>query len=1085
MARRARLWFLLASVCLCSLHSYAADVLSYHNNQQSTGQNLAETKLTPSSVNVANFQRRFVFPVDGQVYAQPLYKASVQITAPGQVGAHPTVFVATQHGSVYAVDSLTGDLLWKTSLLTDGLPNATSITSVPNADVGSDDINPEIAIVSTPVIDPATNSLYATCKTKQIISGDTSLPRYAYTIFSLSIQNGAILASHIIGATYKPDVYVFRTDPDPSVPQDPFVFGTGDGAQDYNGQSRVYFNALRQMNRPGLLLLDGQVYAAFASHGDSGPYHGWLLAFDAATLDLARVFNTTPNGGLGGVWQAGGIPVVDPQGYIYFSTGNGTFDGGKDGNGQTIGLDANGLPLYANYGNCFLKLIRDINSTQADQNPNGWGLALVDYFSPYNTADLNNKDADLGSGGLMILPDEVGSAAHPRLLMGGGKEGKMYLLDRDNLGKFDGITDHVVQTQVTAVNGCANTPAYLDHRLYIVGSYYDYARIFTLSNGAIGTTALSQAVRGFSFPGATPSISANGLNNAIIWMLERSSNELRAYDSNDFSSELWTSGMAPNNRDQLGTVVKFTVPTVADGLVFVGTMNSLVVYGPPAPPQTPPAAPTGLTATAASGLQVNLSWIDHANNEDGFLVEQSKDGVNFTQIATLGVNENAVAVNKLEVGTFYYFRVRAYNMFNGTATYSAYSNIAGVATESQPPTLDYSGGFTGSGTVLNFVGDAQLAQDGTIWLTSPSGTGVGGFWTKAARNAARFTTSFTFRASGSANGLTFCLQRLSPSVLGDGGGGLGYAGLRRSVAVKFDLEPNQISTTGLYTTGVAPTEDTHAIDVTNSGIDFHSGHLFQVMLTYNKNVLTETITDTEGVATFTTQYKINIPATIGDTVGYFGFTGADSDGLGAVQVVSWTYAPLPAAPPPAPPSLVVRPASGTQLNLTWRDPSKNEAGFIIQRRTPPAVKFATIGVVGPNITTYSDSGLTPLVPYDYVIRATNAAGFSLPSPVVRGRTPTPPLTPSNATAAAPTAKKIALTWHDNANNEDRYTILRKTGAAEFRPIVNLPPNTRAYNDFGTAEDPLLPNTTYDYHIQAHNVAGYSDFTGVTVTTPAQ
>jgi hypothetical protein len=510
-------------------------------------------------------------------------------------------------------------------------------------------------------------------------------------------------------------------------------------------------------------------------------------------------------------------------------------------------------------------------------------------------------------------------------------------------------------------------------------------------------------------------------------------------------------------------------------------MDSLVTYGPPLPPQTPPAAPTGLTARAASGIQVNLTWVDRAGNEDGFLIEQSRDGIAFTQIAGLGVNANAVSVNNLQVGGFYYYRLRAYNMFGDKLTYSPYSNVAAVATEAQPPTLDFSTGFNSSGTLVNLVAGAQLTQAGAVQLTDGTADQVRALWTKTLRNAIRFSSEFTFRANGSAEGFTFCVQRLSPTALGAGGAGLGYGGLRRSVALKFDLAPS-LSTTGLYTAGAAPGETAQAIDLTPSGIDLHSGHLIRVILTYNRNLLTETIIDTETDAAFSTQYRVNIPAIIGDAVAYFGFTAAAGIGGAAQEIDSWTYAPIPAAPPPAPPVLVVRAASGTQLNLTWRDPSNNEAGFIIQRRILPEMRFGTIAVVGPNMTSYMDTALSSEHVYDYVVRATNAAGYSLPSPLVRARPPIAPITPAGAKATIVTAHRVTLTWIDKATNESNYAILRKVGQdGEFRFLnANLPANSRTFTDLD-----IQPGTTYDYHIQCRNVAGYSDFAGMMVTTPAQ
>ena len=253
----------------------------------------------------------------------------------------------------------------------------------------------------------------------------------------------------------------------------PYVLGSGADAINVGGQSRIYFNAVRHMNRPALTVANGRVYAAFASHGDNGQYHGWVMTFDPASLALNGLLNTTPNGNEaeGGIWQGGGGLTFDAVGNAYFETGNGQFDG-VNTNGTITGLDANGFPVNGNYGDCFLKVAIDATTTQGNQNSNknGWGLKVVDYFSPYNNKELDSADRDLGSSAPIVLPDSAGSVATPRLLVGAGKEGKIYLLNRDNLGKF-AATDRVVQTIGSAVNGALDTPAFFNGRLYYTAGY--------------------------------------------------------------------------------------------------------------------------------------------------------------------------------------------------------------------------------------------------------------------------------------------------------------------------------------------------------------------------------------------------------------------------------------------------------------------------------------------------------------------------------------------------------------------------------------------------------------------------------------
>ncbi len=1066
----------------------AGDVLSYHNDLQSTGQNLSETQITPASVTVSNFAKRFATTVDGQVYAQPLYKAGVTVTSGANAGTYDLVFVATQHDSLYALDANSGAIVWQTSFLLSGLSGATSITTMPSGDTGSGDITPEIGICGTPTIDPATNLLYVAAKTKQILNGVTANPHYVYTLYKIDITNGnPTTNANIVGSTVIADTinvngansYTHRTNADPLAAQDPFCLGTGYNGESLNigGQSRVYFNAQRQMNRPGLVLYNGRVYIAFASHGDNGPYHGWLLGYDKATLALIGALNTTPNGGLGGIWQAGGIPAMDGAGNFYFETGNGSF---------TSSTPVGTFPTNGNYGDCFVKVSLDPTTTPASQNKNGWGLKVADFFSPFNNASLDSADRDLGSGGCLVLPDSAGNATHPHLLIGSGKEGKIYLIDRDNMGKFDSATDHVIQTQGystgtphTGINGSLDTPAFFNGTLYYVGGYGDRGKTFNVATAAFSTSVVKETPDSFAFPGSTPSISANGLTNAVMWTLDRGSGQLRAYAADDISTQLWTSAQAGGGRDTLGSVVKFAVPTVADGHVFVGTSNALVAYGPPQPPTAPPAAPTALSAIAFSGIQIELIWTDNANNEDGFRIEQSANGVDFTEIATVGVNATSYSVTGLQVSTPYYFRVRSYNTFN-TLSYSAYSNIASAVTDSTTPTLDFSSGFAGAASSLNFVGGSSI--NGTrLEITDGGGSEARAVWTKNTQSIASFTTQFTFQitaGNGFADGITFCIQTAGNTVVGATGGALGYQNIASSVALKFDTYP-QVSTTGLYVNGAAPSDNAPAsIDMAGAGIDLHSGHVFSVALAYDGTTLTERISDTVTNAVFTQSYPVNIAGTIGSSTAFLGFTGGTGGETTTQDILTWSYTIPPGSPPTAPSSLAAVPASGTQINLSWTDNATNEAGFKIERKAGSGGTYTQVGVTGANITVFNDSGLNSGIDYYYRVRATNAAGDSVYSSEAHALTPVPPATPVNATATLVTATEVDLVWTDLADNETGYKVLRKSGlASTFSEIASLPANSTSFNNTN-----LSPGVTYDYHVQAYNLAGYSDFAGTTVQT---
>ena len=1066
----------------------AANVLSYHNDAQSTGQNLAETQITPANVTVANFAKRYSTAMDGQVYAQPLYKAAVAVVGGANPGTHDLVFVATQHDSLYALDASSGAIVWQTSFLAAGLAGATSITTMPQGDTGSGDITVEVGICGTPVIDPATNFLYLVAKTKQIVGGVTASPHYVQTLYKIDITNGNatananIAASLVIADTVNvngANNYTHRTNATATAVQDPFCVGVGYSGEavSLGGQSRVYFNAQRQMNRPGLVLTGGRIYIAFASHGDNGPYHGWLLSYDKTTLALTGALNTTPNGGLGGIWQGGGIPAVDAAGSFYFETGNGSF---------TSSTATGTFPVNGNYGDCFVKVSLDATTTPASQNINGWGLKVADYFSPFNNAALDSVDRDLGSGGCLVLPDSAGNATFPHLLIGAGKEGKIYLINRDNMGKYDSATDHVIQTQAYSGSvphmglngGSFGTPAFFNGTLYYGGSG-DVGKTWAVANAAFSTSVVKETPDGFAFPGSTPSISASGATNGVVWMLDRGSNQLRAYAAADISSELWTSAQAAGGRDTLGAVVKFAVPTVADGHVFVGTGNALVGYGPPQPPTAGPAAPTALTAAPVSGIQIDLAWTDNANNEDGYKIEQSPNGTTFTEIATVGVNATAYSVTGLQVSTPYYFRVRAFNSFN-TLSYSAYTGVASAVTSGTTPTLDFSSGFASAGPLLNFQWQAGI--NGTRLRLTDGGGGEGTTaWTKNTQSIAKFTTQFTFQitaGSGFADGFTFCMQNAGNTVVGAPGGGMGYAGIGTSVALKFDTYPG-VSTTGLYVNGAAPDDATPAsIDMLAAGIDLHSGHVFSVALTYDGTTLTERVSDNTTGAVFTQAYTVNIPGTVGAATAFLGFTGGTGGETTTQDILTWSYSIPPSSPPAAPSALTATPASGTQINLAWTDNATNEAGFKIERKAGVAGTYAQIGVTGANIAVFNDSALTGGIDYYYQVRATNAAGDSAYAPEAHALTPVPPLTPTGASTTLVTSTQINLAWTDNATNETGYKVLRKTGlAGTFFEIASLPANSTSYNNTG-----LSPGVSYDYHIQAYNLAGYSDFAGTTVQT---
>ncbi len=564
VARSRRSWvpgiFVLEPRTLLS----AIDVLSHRDagpvaDYTNTGLDPYETTLTPANVNPTTFGKLSTTPVDGQVYAQVLIDNGVNVTVGPQPGIHTVAFVATENDSLYAIDANTGVVLWHDSFINP----ADGITPVSSADTGVDNVQPEIGITSTPVINPANNLIYVMAHTEQVESDGT---HFLYTIHAINISNGAeaLGGPTVVGDTIYNDLGHFSANPSFTYVSGPEVPGTGSGS--INGM--VQFNAWTQDQRASLTLNGGVVYAGFA-YGGIGPYHGWLLGFSASTLKLVAVFNTTPNGEEGGVWQSGSSVDVDPQGYMYIVTGNGTFDST---------LTAQGFPINGDYGDSVIKLTVDPTSSASNPNQNGWGLKVVDYFTPDNQQFLDDADKDLGSGGITILPDSMGSASDPHLMIAEGKLGEIYLINRDNMGKFSPNSNNVVQEISDGGYGEFNSAAVFGTTLYYV-AVKDSAQAYKISNATIQALPKAHTSKTFAYPGATPMISSNGSKNAILWLLDLGTNTLRAYSAGNLHKLLYSSSEAKGNRDEVGNVVKFSVPTIANGKVYVGTSNSLDIYG--------------------------------------------------------------------------------------------------------------------------------------------------------------------------------------------------------------------------------------------------------------------------------------------------------------------------------------------------------------------------------------------------------------------------------------------------------------------------------------------------------------------------
>jgi FG-GAP-like repeat len=531
--KRFRHAIALLSVAAFVPEVLAVDVLTNRGNNARTGLNADETILTPTSVASSAFGLLYNRLVDGQVYAQPLYTANQLVTSNGQTRLANVLYVATEHDSLYAFDADTGTLYWRTALLAPGE------SPVSYQDVGyCGDLVPEIGITATPVIDRA--------------AGPNG------TIFVLTFSKNSTGTSFF----HRLHAVDLSTGVDRMTPV--VIAASIQG----NGPATT-FVPLQQRSRAGLLLLNGDIYTCWASYCDDAPYAGWIIGYRESDLSRVLVLNTDPNGspaspdlpdGSGNaIWQSGNAPAVDAGGNIYVATGNGPFD---------TNLNGSGFPTNGDYGDSVLKLTSS--------------LSVSDYFTPFNQLDEAISDTDLGSGGPVVLPDIVDqNGTHQHLLVQIGKDSNLYLLNRDKLGEFNpSDNSQIYQELLSALPGGSwSSAAYFNGSIYCGsrGASNEGAPILQFRFSAqakLNTSPSSSTNTIFEYPGATPTISANGTANGIVWAYENAGLAiLHAYDANNLATELFNS-----SRWNIGAAVKFSVPTVCNGKVFVGTANSVAAF---------------------------------------------------------------------------------------------------------------------------------------------------------------------------------------------------------------------------------------------------------------------------------------------------------------------------------------------------------------------------------------------------------------------------------------------------------------------------------------------------------------------------
>ena len=504
-------------------------VTTYHNDNSRTGENTQETILTLTNVNSTNFGKLFSQTLDGYSYGQPLYVSNVAI--PNQ-GVHNVVYITTMNDSVYAFDADSNSggnsqPLWQVNFTNPAL----GITPVPTSDLNcTNTITTQVGILSTPVIDTTSNTIYVVARTKE--NG-----AYFFRLHALDITTGA--------EQFGGPVAIQASAP-----------GTG---SDSSG-GMIAFDPLLENQRAALLLQNGLVYISWGSLCDYGNYHGWMMAYDAATLAQSAVWLITPNGEEGAVWQSGNGPAGDSSYNTFVAVGNGSFD-----------ADSNG----GDYGQSIVKV----------GPPGNGAFPILDYFTTYDALTYNLTDRDIGSSGSTLLPDQNGP--YPHLLVQGDKSGDLFLINRDEMGGYNpNDNSQIVQYLPGAETGMWSSPAWWNNYVYIGGGG-DYLKAFSFypANGLLSTTPTSQTSAKYSYPGTTVSISANGTSNGIVWALNNAQYKtttgvasLDAYDATNLGTHLYSTS-TNSSRDNPGAPIKMTVPTVVNGKVYITTQNSLVVYG--------------------------------------------------------------------------------------------------------------------------------------------------------------------------------------------------------------------------------------------------------------------------------------------------------------------------------------------------------------------------------------------------------------------------------------------------------------------------------------------------------------------------
>jgi hypothetical protein len=923
--RRALLWAALFCISAASLLAQTptpVPVLTWRYDLTHAGQNTSETALTPANVNTNTFGKLFSLPVDSTVYAQPLYVPGLKM---GDGQFHNVLFVATENDSVYAFDAdsnggANANPLWHASLLTAAYGAGAGATAVPWADSGSPDVAPTVGITGTPAINPTTNTIYLVANTKE--NG-----AYFSRLHALNMITGAEQPNSPANITAT-------------------VTGTGNGSS--NGQ--LSFSALWENQRTALNYYNGYVYFGYGAHGDNGPWHGWLFAYNATTLAQSAVLCLSPNNYGAGLWASGaGLPIDNDAtgGRMFVVTGNGTHSTYPPFNAST------------EYG----------ESVVTFNLANG-GLTPTDAFTSFNFQGLNNHDLDQGSGGVLMIPDQQGT--HPHILVTAGKEGRVLVLDRDNLGgnipaTSTSNTNALQDISGQFAGGFWNTAAYWNGNVYVWADN-DVAKLFKLNSGVMDTTPSSQATITSEFPSPSFSISSDGATNGIAWASRNDQFNtngpfvLYAWDANDLTTPIYESD-TNSARDAGGPANKFSIPLVTNGKVYVAAHGEVDVYGLLNAPiaAAPVIAPNGGTFSVAQNVQLSSTtpsadiyytldgttptpsstlysapvsistdatikaiasapgYVQSSVSSAAFTFTYQTPPVTFSPAAGTYLNAQSVTITDTDASAKIYYTTdgttptASSTLYTSPIQVTASETIMAIAIDSGQQnsnvgtsayviqnggsTINFGTGFS-SPAGLTFNGSALATNDTRLQLTDGGLNEAGSVFWNAPINVQAFTTNFEFQLSlAQGNGFTFTIQNNAPTALGGDSAGLGYQDILKSVAVKFNFynytnptsgASSGSNSTGIYTDGQPPLAP--YVDLTPSGIQLASGDSIQAQIVYDGANLTLNLLDLVTNDKFTTTWPINIAQVVGGNTAYVGFTGG-TGGLSASQkLLTWTYA---------------------------------------------------------------------------------------------------------------------------------------------------------------------------------------------------